>query len=426
MSLRDSSCYTLTLRPHASDPSIVELVESFGPSSGGEEPRYARVKETQAEEAYSAALYDAITGARLASAGYTVEKAKSRRLQLHGPDEAIPFNFTGKINFEWTFVFQGNKYSWRRELYGKDYICTLDRKPDPAVEICLAREAYKQNPARLQILHYNIDRFTSDIKDVRGLETLLVASLLCLLDAWEERGSLTNGKRGPTPPIKPTTSIDPPLAKVISEDDFEPENPNEIMVGRHTDVDDHVARAINLLEDPSILFIIIRTKSPEAHQRALQVSLGVKRFRHRENMSDLHQYIIEEEDTPKPVPPSNGPKVINLNDPEHVPLPTSSKVWTPPTRMAIYLSTIVLPDLNPSRLASTRRTSAGDSCINLEKMGGKAREQRASIKPAKPSHNTPSPLKKPTPPPLNEADSGGSGSGSKSSLRNSTLGKLFR
>jgi hypothetical protein len=56
--------------------------------------------------------------------------------------------------FEWTFVFEGwvvavacsgiwlivirrNKYKWNKELYGKDYICSLDRKPDPRVEICL-------------------------------------------------------------------------------------------------------------------------------------------------------------------------------------------------------------------------------------------------------------------------------------------------
>lgn len=32
---------------------------------------------------------------------------------------------------------RSNKYRWRREIYGKDYICTMDRKPDPPVEICL-------------------------------------------------------------------------------------------------------------------------------------------------------------------------------------------------------------------------------------------------------------------------------------------------
>ena len=30
-----------------------------------------------------------------------------------------------------------NTYRWTREVYGKDYICSLDRKPDPRVEVCL-------------------------------------------------------------------------------------------------------------------------------------------------------------------------------------------------------------------------------------------------------------------------------------------------
>ena len=85
------------------------------------------------------------------------------------------------------------KYRWTRELYGKDYICAIDRKPDPRVEVCLsvsrrcywaqihlanvsARDADKKDPGRMQILHYNIDRFPDEIKDLRGLETLLVAS----------------------------------------------------------------------------------------------------------------------------------------------------------------------------------------------------------------------------------------------------------
>lgn len=32
---------------------------------------------------------------------------------------------------------RSNKYRWSKEVYGKDYICSLDRKPDPRVEICL-------------------------------------------------------------------------------------------------------------------------------------------------------------------------------------------------------------------------------------------------------------------------------------------------
>jgi hypothetical protein len=38
-----------------------------------------------------------MSGAKLASLGYAKEKDKKRRLELHGPDEAIPFEFTGML-----------------------------------------------------------------------------------------------------------------------------------------------------------------------------------------------------------------------------------------------------------------------------------------------------------------------------------------
>lgn len=43
---------------------------------------------------------DYLTGAKLASTGYGVEKGpKSRRLQLHGPDEEVAFDLTGRMGF---------------------------------------------------------------------------------------------------------------------------------------------------------------------------------------------------------------------------------------------------------------------------------------------------------------------------------------
>lgn len=127
----------------------------------------------------------------------------------------------------------------------------------------------------------------------------------------------------------PTT----PEVQMITDEDYEAENPNEIVVGTNTDLEMHIARACNMLMDDSVLFIIIRTRKAEAAQRALQVSLGVTRFRHRQGLKELHQYVVEEE------PERKGPRVINLDD--------SRPGWTPPPNLAIYLSTIDLPDLKP-------------------------------------------------------------------------------
>ncbi|EAL17444.1 hypothetical protein CNBM1370 [Cryptococcus deneoformans B-3501A] len=379
MSLRDKSCYTLTIHASSTDPAVLQLVESMGPATGYEEPRYARVKETRHDESYSSAIYDVLSGARLASAGYTIEKAKKRRLQLHGPDEDIPFDFTGKINFEWSFIFEGNKYRWRREIYGRDYICTMDRKPDPPVEICLAREADKKEPAKIQILHYNIDRFPNEIKDLRGLETLLVASLLCLLDAGEDRSTTLSSKlsksaSAPSPPL-PSKDSPPVPERVISEEDFEPVSfmSCTMTLGVHGTSYAHFFSLFHFISSHPCLL-----------------------FRHHENLSDLHQYIIE--DT-SPSPPSQrqstrpGPRVINLDDePTSSSSPASSssssslrrkltrtktktqtqtqkESWTPPQNIAIYLSTIVLPDLNPGRRASSSSSMKNSYPYSNERNG---------------------------------------------------------
>lgn len=54
MSLRDSACYTLTLRP-TSNAAVVELVEP-APSN---EVKYIRARETRDGEVYSGVLYGA-------------------------------------------------------------------------------------------------------------------------------------------------------------------------------------------------------------------------------------------------------------------------------------------------------------------------------------------------------------------------------
>lgn len=125
------------------------------------------------------------------------------------------------------------------------------------------------------------------------------------------------------------------------------EDANEVIVGVNTELNMHVDRAIALLEDPSILFIIIRTKDARAAQRALQVVLGVNRFRHRGGKPDLHQYVLEEE-----APETKGPRVIKLDD-----TPADGPAWKPPPNLAIYLSTIELPDLKPGGAARTNSNS---------------------------------------------------------------------
>ncbi|BEI86004.1 hypothetical protein CcaverHIS002_0602910 [Cutaneotrichosporon cavernicola] len=352
LTLRDKACYSLSLVP-SPQPDVLYLVENYNPSHpvDDQQIRYGRVREpSKAGEVYSAALYDAFSQAKLASTGLLTERVRSRRLQLHGPDEDITFEFTGKLGFEWTFQFEGNKYMWKRSggIASKDLACFMDRRRDPSVDVALGRVSGRdRKPAHMSILHYNIERFIpNDIKDLRGLETLLVLTFTALVDSGDmssrqssgsssaSRPQQNNSQNKPLPPGPSTATPNPP-PEVYHED------ANEVVVGVLTDLDSHIDRAISLLEDPNMLFIIIRTKDARAAQRALQVVLGVNRFRHRGEKPDLHQYVLEEE-----APEAKGPRRINLND-----APADAPTWKPPPNLAIYLSTIELPDLKPGGAA---------------------------------------------------------------------------
>ncbi|EKD03572.1 hypothetical protein A1Q2_02155 [Trichosporon asahii var. asahii CBS 8904] len=346
MALRDASCYTLTAEPSRENPAILELKENNG------EVRYARVREKVNGEAYATALYG--MDVHLRGVSYT---------QMSRADNS-------------------NKYKWKRDLVGKDMVCSLDRKPEPSVEVCLAREGDKRDFPRISILHYNIERF-QDIKDLRGLEYLLVMSVLCLMDAAEERQAERAQSTGllrtpsgskpavPAKPSPPTSSSSHEPQRIITPEDFEPEESNEIIVGMQTDINTHIDRALALLCDPGILYIVIRTKRPEAAQRAMQVCSGITRARHRNGEPELHQYVNEEQP-----PAPRGPRVINLDDPKPEP-------WRPPL-LAIYLSTIELPDLAPGR----REAQSSPPGVVRHPTKGKATPVLIAPQPKRPNGHT--------------------------------------
>lgn len=95
------------------------------------------------------------------------------------------------------------------------------------------------------------------------------------------------------------------------------------------------------------------SKSSSASRgRSIRTFPADHRYRHRSGLPDLRQYVLEEEAAQE----SKGPRVIKLDAPD--PNPT----WKPPPNLAIYLSTIELPDLKPGapgRANSAKRPSVG-------------------------------------------------------------------
>lgn len=83
------------------------------------------------------------------------------------------------------------------------------------------------------------------------------------------------------------------------------------MVGSEGAVDEYVDLACNLLQDDSMMFIMIRALDASQVQRVVQVAEETKRTRRRARYEEeLHQYLRYEDEQAK------GPKVIKLDGPE--------------------------------------------------------------------------------------------------------------
>ncbi|CCO28472.1 hypothetical protein BN14_02467 [Rhizoctonia solani AG-1 IB] len=161
-----------------------------------------------------------------------------------------------------------------------------------------------------------------DIVDKKGLEVLLLASLLSFQDQSEEyrtraaaaeatsgglRAYQSTSAGNPTPTLPPK----PGEALVVKLQSSHKREPNEIVVGSEGAVDEYVDLACNLLQDETMLFIMIRALDPSQVQRVVQVAEETKRTRRRARYEEeLHQYLrYEDEKTSEP----KGPKVIRLD-----------------------------------------------------------------------------------------------------------------
>lgn len=77
------------------------------------------------------------------------------------------------MSAQWT----GSQIQRWRSACELGFCVTKQNAVAPATKHWLTRSARgpdKGDPGRIQILHYNIERFPDEITDLRGLETLLV------------------------------------------------------------------------------------------------------------------------------------------------------------------------------------------------------------------------------------------------------------
>ncbi|KDQ13076.1 hypothetical protein BOTBODRAFT_133991 [Botryobasidium botryosum FD-172 SS1] len=343
----DQNLFTLSILSSKEEPGATDLID---PS---DTIHYRKRRKVAGASPYQWDLYDPHSESLLATVSATAPTSKQKTIELHNPSAAIQFSFTGKISFKWIFEWEDHTFEWRREE------CYIQRKPDPPVLVAVTREDKKAKTAVVQLLDYNIHRFS--IQDRKGLEVVILCGLLTFQDYTEgfrstpEASSPTISRAASTqnillaaqstpPPLPPKTAASM-IASLQAQENCDI---NEIVVGDVAEVNDYVEYCMSSFVSSEMLWIVLRSHSPANVSKVVAVAEETKRAHYRSG-EELHQYVSYQEYVE---PQRKGPRVIKLDEPNTAG-PSSSKAYQPPPNLTIHLSKISMPELQPKAQAPT-------------------------------------------------------------------------
>ncbi|CAI2175275.1 10860_t:CDS:2 [Funneliformis geosporum] len=135
--------------------------------------------------AYVSKLLDPVSQAELAEVQGKRSNAKLKQIILYQPDDIIDLKDSGVLTFEYKFYWEDEKYLWKKRNIGfsKELECKLVHGDDPGIGVCMFKQESK-NLGCLTIMYYNMERIP--VRDRKGLEYLLVMTLLSFLDKWDD------------------------------------------------------------------------------------------------------------------------------------------------------------------------------------------------------------------------------------------------
>ncbi|SGZ31925.1 BQ5605_C042g12043 [Microbotryum silenes-dioicae] len=349
----DASLFVLSLVPRLDKVGCVDIKED-----GSTDAHYVAQKDV---ETGTISLIDPWTDTKWASLTPTVPN-KLKLVEFFNPEHSEEFKNTGKLGWQWSWEWEGVKYAWDRSgsfSGDKSYTLEVLRKPDPNFPICLYTPASKKKAAQCQILDYNLARIEPPIKDRKGLEVMTLLSLLSLLStpqfdmfgipptptedasstsdhpvkasifaAVAQASSSAPGPKAPanaksSTPTNP--SIPPPVPPMPPRSSsVQTLSTNEIEVRDIGKADKYSVRALDLLKDDGLLFLVLLGSGPVV-PHVVALAEKVKRQRYKTSGEELMQYIDD-----------GGAELSSLDK------------YATPSSIKVYLSRIEMRDILPN------------------------------------------------------------------------------
>ncbi|KAL8277291.1 hypothetical protein RQP46_010360 [Phenoliferia psychrophenolica] len=273
-------------------------------------------------------------------------KSTLKVVELFSPDTTVELKNTGigTVNWEWSFVWEESLYFWRRQsasMLGPEKTFTLLVKPadkkfkhNNGDEVAIFTPGGKKGDS-VQLLEYNLDRVDPPLKDKKAI--LAMITLLSFLDP------LFNDAPPPTTPLDPRTEAylsgrngSPGDAgrRTSGAGEVSPTvvDPNEIEILDIAREAEYIHRALNLLEDKSLVYITLISRAPQLAGATIKFAEEVKRKRYKVSGEELKTF-VQQGDPPQPPQPASAKK-------GYIPPP-------PPSSLKVFISRMDL-GLNPA------------------------------------------------------------------------------
>lgn len=131
------------------------------------------------------------------------------------------------------------------------------------------------------------------------------------------------------------------------------------------DVSKYAEMCINLLKDPSLLYVTIRSSTPTSVPKVVGIADLTKRLAHRDELfeDELHQYTSYQEEE---ISESGRrkKKVIKLDDSDESKKKNKQDSYKPPENLVIRMSKISMPELMPKSKGKTKANEVTSPPVN--------------------------------------------------------------
>ncbi|GAA5827533.1 hypothetical protein JCM11251_003851 [Rhodosporidiobolus azoricus] len=374
----DSNLFVLLVRPRAAEPGCIDfLVDRTAEGGMADEVAYTAYKDASTGVI---SLLDPLTLSPLGlhsllppSVPNSSPNPRHRLIQLDSPQVDVPLKSRSGLSWCWEFEWESARYEWERDVGNpfselRGFTLLASRKPDPNYPV--ASYSPKKKGGSIEMYDYNLSRVEPSIQDKKGLEITTLLALSFFIDPLFNLPSPNPSSSSPSPLPSSTPSpsltrkVPPPIPSVPPGADTGTRGGGRLTGMKKLDVNEvevvdaspaaieaYSQRCLSLLEDPTLLYLLIfssSSSSPTLVPAVASLAERVKRERYKKTGEELLLFVDDDG--------ADGAEGVREGTGEGEGRGRGGRQSfpAPPPSLRVYLSRIELSELLPNHRRKTK------------------------------------------------------------------------